>query len=102
LELAIPTEFSILNFILIFFKMLVRVGKIIEGMVYGDGPVVSPGFTQAMWGLTNEIKNKVRSNPDNLCGTDLTLCTTPLSLPTYSATFAIWRVALATKERRSF
>ena len=97
-------------------QMLARVGKKIEVMVYGDGafkdpqgkiweladPVVSPGFTEGLCGLPNEIKikyvadnefgslssdeltaavkNKVRSKPDNLCGDDLTLGTTPRQL----------------------
>ena len=97
-------------------QMLARVGKKIEVMVYGDGafkdpqgkiweladPVVSPGFTQGLCGLPNEIKikyvadnefgslssdeltaavkNKVRGKADNLCGSDLTLGTTPRQL----------------------
>ena len=97
-------------------QMLERVGKKIEVMVYGDGafkdpqgkiweladPVVSPGFTQGLCGLPNEIKikyvadnefasltsdelteavkKKVRTKADNLCGTDLTLGTTPRQL----------------------
>lgn len=65
-------------------------------------PVVSPGFTQGLCGLPNEIKikyvadnefgslssdeltaavkNKVRGKADNLCGSDLTLGTTPRQL----------------------
>ena len=97
-------------------QMLARVGKKIEVMVYGDGafkdpqgkiweladPVVSPGFTQGLCGLPNEIKikyvadnefgslssdeltaavkSKVRGKADNLCGRDLTLGTTPRQL----------------------
>ena len=65
-------------------------------------PVVSPGFTHGLCGLPNEIKikyvadnefasltrdelteavkKKVRTKADNLCGTDLTLGTTPRQL----------------------